>query len=118
MKVVKTEASSEYPATSLGWYATAMLTIAYTLSFIDRQILNLLAEPIRIDLGLSDTQMSLLQGMAFVCTYIFFSVPVGRLVDTRNRIWLLVGGVAFWSVATTLPSCSLDAWALVWVKLR
>ena len=105
MKIVKTGASPEYPATSLGWYATAMLTIAYTLSFIDRQILNLLAEPIRIDLGLSDTQMSLLQGMAFVCTYIFFSVPVGRLVDTRNRIWLLVGGVAFWSVATT--ACGL-----------
>jgi MFS family permease len=107
MKIVEAEAeaSSEYPARSLGWYATAMLTIAYTLSFIDRQILNLLAEPIRIDLGLSDTQMSLLQGMAFVCTYIFFSVPVGRLVDTRNRIWLLVGGVAFWSVATT--ACGL-----------
>jgi MFS family permease len=105
MTATSSDASNAYPKASIGWYATIMLTIAYTLSFIDRQILNLLAEPIRIDLGLSDTQISMLQGVAFVGTYILFSLPVGRLVDTRNRIWLLVGGVAFWSLATT--ACGL-----------
>lgn len=105
MPLAATQTALEYPKSTAGWYATIMLTICYTLSFIDRQILNLLAEPIRIDLGLSDTQISLLQGMAFVCTYILFSVPVGRLVDTSNRIWLLVGGVAFWSFATA--ACGL-----------
>jgi MFS family permease len=94
-------AVSSYPAPSKGWYATILLTLAYTLSFIDRQILNLLAEPIRIDFNLSDTRISLLQGLAFISTYIVCSVPIGRLVDTRNRVWLLVGGATIWSIATT-----------------
>lgn len=101
---VKTQ-SAEYPATSKGWYATILLTIAYTLSFIDRQILNLLAEPIRLDYDLTDTGISLLQGLAFISTYILCSIPIGRLVDTRNRVWLLVGGVTIWSIATT--ACGL-----------
>lgn len=95
----------DYPASSVGWYTTILLSVAYTLSFIDRQILNLLAEPIRIDFGLTDTGISLLQGLAFIITYIICSIPIGRLVDTRNRVWLLTGGVAIWSLATT--ACGL-----------
>ncbi|PLW83778.1 MFS transporter [Kineobactrum sediminis] len=70
------------------------------LSFIDRQIVNLLVEPIQADLAISDTQVSLLQGFAFILTYILFSIPLGRLADTHSRKWIVAGGVLFWSLAT------------------
>ncbi|MEM7610410.1 MAG: MFS transporter [Pseudomonadota bacterium] len=89
-----------WPSPVLGWYATIMLMIAYTFSFVDRQVLNLLVEPIRADLGLSDTQISFLQGLAFVGAYVLMSIPIGRLVDRVNRIAVLVGGVVVWSLAT------------------
>lgn len=89
-----------WPSAATGWYATLVLTLAYTFSFIDRQVLNLLVEPVKADLLLSDTQISLLQGAAFVGTYVLISVPIGRLVDRFKRVSILVGGVLTWSVAT------------------
>jgi len=89
-----------WPAARVGWYATMLLTLAYTFSFVDRQVLNLLVEPIKQDLSLSDTSISFLQGLAFVIPYVAMSVPVGRLVDKFNRIAVLVGGVLVWSVTT------------------
>jgi len=88
------------PGPRAAWYATVVLTLAYTFSFVDRQVLNLLVEPIKQDLGLSDTSISFLQGLAFVIPYVLMSVPVGRLVDSFNRIAVLIGGVLVWSVAT------------------
>ncbi len=89
-----------WPPARVGIYATVILTLAYTFSFVDRQVLNLLVEPIRHDLGLTDTSISFLQGLAFVAPYVLMSVPIGRLVDTYNRIRVLIGGVLAWSLAT------------------
>ena len=90
----------DYPPTRVAWYVTALLTATFIFSFVDRQILNLLVEPIQQDLDLSDTEVSLLQGLGFVATYILLSIPIGRLVDTRSRINIIAGGIAVWSVAT------------------
>lgn len=89
-----------YPSARRAWGVTFLLTIAFVFSFIDRQIINLLVGPIQEDLGLSDTQVSLLQGFAFVSTYVLLSIPIGRLVDTHRRMSILAGGIAFWSLAT------------------
>jgi MFS family permease len=89
-----------WPPTRVGVYATVILTLAYTFSFVDRQVLNLLVEPIRQDLELTDTSISFLQGLAFVMPYVLMSVPIGRLVDTFNRVFVLIGGVLAWSAAT------------------
>ena len=89
-----------WPSARVAWYATGLLTLAYTFSFVDRQVLNLLVEPIRADLGLADTQISFLQGLAFVIPYVLMSVPIGRMVDKFNRVLVLIGGVAVWSVTT------------------
>jgi MFS family permease len=97
---VSTHAQPERPVAWLAWYATVVLTLAYTFSFVDRQVLNLLVEPIKQDLQLSDTRISFLQGLAFVIPYVLVSVPIGRLVDRFNRIAVLIGGVLVWSVAT------------------
>jgi MFS family permease len=90
----------DWPTRRAAWYATIVLTLAYTFSFVDRQVLNLLVEPIKADLGLTDTSISFLQGLAFVIPYVLMSVPLGRLVDKFSRIMVLVFGVMIWSLAT------------------
>ena len=82
------------------WYAVTLLTIAYTFSYIDRQVLSLMVGPIREDLAISDTQFSLLHGLAFALLYTLLGIPIGRLADRTNRRNLIALGVAFWSFAT------------------
>jgi len=84
------------------WYVVAVLLLAYTLSFIDRMILSLLVGPIRADLGISDTQMSLLMGFAFAIFYSVLGIPLGWLADRGSRRGLIVAGVAAWSVMTAV----------------
>ncbi|RMF11122.1 MAG: MFS transporter [Alphaproteobacteria bacterium] len=83
-----------------GWYMVFILMLAYTLSFIDRQVLNLLVGPIKDDTGLSDTQISMLQGLAFTASYILMSPVFGRLVDIGSRRKILALGIAMWSLGT------------------
>lgn len=97
---------SDWPSERRGWLVTVILLIAFTFSFVDRQVLNLLVEPIREDLQVSDTQISFLQGLAFAVTYILASVPIGRLVDRFNRVAIMIVGVVVWS-ATTI-ACGLS----------
>lgn len=94
-----------YPPAGEAWYVTLLLTVVFIFSFIDRQILNLLVGPIQQDLGLSDTEVSLLQGLGFVATYVLLSIPIGRLVDSSNRVRIIAGGIAVWSAATA--ACGL-----------
>lgn len=81
-------------------YIVGVLILAYTLSFIDRQILSLLVEPIKHDLDLNDTQISLLQGLAFAVFMGLGGVPIGRLIDRSHRIRIIAVGIAFWSLMT------------------
>ena len=74
-----------YPSARRAWCAVAVLTVAYVLSFIDRQILTLLVVPIRRDLHINDTRMSLLMGFSFALFYTLFGFPIGRLADSRSR---------------------------------
>lgn len=89
-----------YPAPGYAWYVVGVLTLVYVFSFIDRQILNLLVGPIRRDLGISDTEMSLLQGFSFAVFYTFFGILLGKMADTRSRRGLIAIGFVFWSVMT------------------
>jgi MFS family permease len=76
--------------------------VAYTLSYVDRQILSLLVKPIKADLGISDTQFSLLNGLAFAVLYALLGLPLGAWADVRNRRNLIAAGVGLWSVMTAL----------------
>jgi MFS family permease len=84
------------------WYVVAVLIVAYTFSFIDRQILTLLVGPIRETLKISDTQISLLHGLAFALFYSILGIPIGRLVDSRKRTTIIAIGIAVWSVMTAV----------------
>ena len=89
-----------YPPLARAWYAVAVLTLIYVFSFIDRQILNLLVKPIRRDLAITDTQMSLLMGFSFAVFYTFFGIVMGRLADSRSRRGLIAAGCILWSAFT------------------
>ena len=84
------------------WYAVAVLTLANVSGFIDRQILSYLVVPMKRDLGVSDTQISLLMGLGFVLFYSVLGIPIGRMVDRGSRRVVTAVGVALWSVMTTL----------------
>ncbi|WP_339515017.1 spinster family MFS transporter [Pseudomonas sp. RL_15y_Pfl2_60] len=89
-----------YPSNIRAWTTVSILMVAYVLSFIDRQILNLLVGPIRRDLAISDTEMSLLMGLSFALFYTVCGIPLGRLADSKSRRGLIAFGVLFWSAAT------------------
>ena len=94
------ESSSAYPTTRWAWYTVAVLLCAYIFSFIDRQILNLLVAPVRRDLAITDTQMSLLIGFSFAIFYSVLGLPFGRLADAVNRPRLIIAGMLMWSFMT------------------
>ena len=87
------------------WYGLAILFIAYTVSFVDRTILSLLVEPIKADLYLSDTQISLLHGLAFAIFYTFLGIPIARLADQRSRKLIITTGICVWIIMTA--ACGL-----------
>ena len=89
------------PGLGYAWYVTGVLTLCYMLSFVDRQILSLLVGPIKRDLAISDTRVGLLQGLAFALFYTLAGLPIGRLVDSRNRRNLVMAGIAVWSMFTS-----------------
>jgi len=80
------------------------MAAVYLYAFVDRHILILLVEPMRVDLGLSDTQFSLAQSFGFAVALGLASVPAGRLVDRGSRAVILAVAVAFWSVMTALTA--------------
>ena len=97
---------------SAAWWALVLLTATYTFSFIDRQIINLLVDPIRADLSLSDSQVSFLQGLAFVLPYVILSIPLGRIVDRANRIRVLVIGILVWTISCVTCGLAKNFWQL------
>jgi MFS family permease len=84
------------------WYVVGLLTLANISSFIDRQILALLIVPIKRDLHLSDTKVSLLMGLSFALFYTLFGIIISRLADNTNRRNIIMGGIAIWSFFTAL----------------
>ncbi len=89
-----------WPRPALAWYVNGVLMLAFVLAFIDRQIIALLVGPIQQDLNISDTEVSLLGGFAFVFFYTFLGIPIGRIVDRSNRKRLIAVGVFLWSCMT------------------
>jgi MFS family permease len=98
----------EYPRRSYAWVVVAILIATAVLSFTDRQVLSLLVDPIRGDLSISDTQMSLLLGIAFALVYGAAGVPIGMLADRISRRNLIAAGVAVWSTGTIACGLSHD----------
>lgn len=98
-------ANAAHPPVRVGayaWYALMVLVLVYALNFIDRQILSILAQDIKRDLGLQDAQIGFLYGTAFAVFYALFGIPLGRLADSWYRGRVMAIGLALWSSMTAL----------------
>jgi predicted MFS family arabinose efflux permease len=83
-------------------YVLGLLFVVYVFNFVDRQILSILLEPIKRDLGVSDTAMGFLTGWAFAVFYTFAGIPIARYADTGVRRSVIAAGAALWSAMTAL----------------
>ena len=100
-------AQAEYGASrKFAIYVLVVLTLVYAISFIDRQILAILAIDVRADLGIDNASLGFLYGTAFAVFYSTFGIPIGRLADNWNRVYLLALGLALWSLMTCLAGLS------------
>lgn len=102
--------SSAYPSAFAAWYSVAVLMLMYIFSFIDRTTISLIVDPMKRDLHISDTQIGMLQGLAFALLYTFLGLPIARLSDRHSRRAIIAGGVFIWSIMATL--CGLARTAL------
>lgn len=84
------------------WYALGVLTLVYTSSHVDRQIMAILLEPIKQDLGASDTQLGFLVGLTFALFYATLGMPIAMLADRTNRRNIITAAVTLWSSMTAL----------------
>src|SRR6202021_3304272 len=94
--------SSSFPASFAAWYSVAVLILMYIFSFIDRTTISLIVEPMKRDLQISDTQIGMLQGLAFALLYTFLGLPIARLSDRHSRRAIIAGGVFIWSIMAAL----------------
>lgn len=94
-------------------YVLALLFVSYTLNYLDRQVITILAEPLKIDLGISDTQLGLLTGLAFGLVYCSLGLPIARLADRFNRVWIMGAALTIWSACTILCGRATSFPALV-----
>jgi MFS family permease len=95
-----------------GWYTVFMLAIVVMLAQIDRSVISLMVQPMKRDLGLSDTQVSVLIGVAFSFFYVMVGPPMSRIADRGFRKTVVAGSLAVWSAATALCGLAQNFWAL------
>ncbi|MXO91235.1 spinster family MFS transporter [Pontixanthobacter aquaemixtae] len=110
-------AGGEQKVPSYSWYALSVLVIIYVLNFIDRQILSILANDIKADLGVGDDYLGFLYGTAFAVFYSLFGIPLGKLADSWKRVRLMALGLTLWSAMTALSGFAKNATTLTVARI-
>lgn len=105
-------ARSMNKGTAGGGRVLAILLLAYIFNFLDRQIVSILKIPLKADLGLTDTQLGLMGGIAFASVYSTFAIPIARYADRRSRSRVIAISVAFWSLFTAICGAAQNFWQL------
>jgi MFS family permease len=103
--------------TSGGARVLAILLIAYIFNFIDRQIIGILAVPIKKELALTDTQLSLMGGIAFALFYSGLAIPIAWLADRRSRVNIIAWSVGLWSLFTAACGFAHNFWHLFLARM-
>lgn len=109
--------AAQAPRPGLPAGVMAMLLAAYTLNFIDRQIIGILAVPIKADLRLTDGQLGLMGGLAFALFYSGLGIPVARLADREDRGRIMAWALALWSLMTAMCGLAHNFWQLFLARL-
>jgi MFS family permease len=98
-------------------YVMFILVVVYTFNFIDRQIVGILAVPIKADLNLTDTQLGLMGGLAFALFYTGLGIPVAILADRWKRTWIMTAALTIWSGMTAACGLANNFWQLFLARL-
>ena len=106
-------ANNPYASPKAAYYALGILTIVYSINFIDRQLLSILQESIKADLMLSDAQLGLLTGFAFALFYTFAGLPIASLADRSNRRNIVAISLTIWSGMTAISGLAQNYWQLL-----
>ena len=93
---------STEPGRGYRFYVLFILFLVYTFNFVDRQIIGILAGPIKAELRLTDTQLGLMGGIAFALLFAGLGIPIALLADRFNRVWIVTASLALWSAFTAL----------------
>jgi len=98
-------------------YVLFILVVVYTFNFIDRQIIGILAIPIKADLGLTDTQLGMMGGLAFALFYTGLGIPVAMLADRFSRTWIMTVALVVWSAMTAASGLATNFWQLFLARM-
>jgi MFS family permease len=98
-------------------YVLGVLLVVYIFNFIDRQILAILAQSIKVDLGLTDTQIGALSGLAFGIFYATLGIPIARLADRHSRVNIISICLAIWSAMTAVSGLAQNYWQLLFARI-
>lgn len=98
-------------------YSVALLIVVYTFAFIDRNIVNVLLQPISVEFGLSDTQLGFFSGTAFGIFYAVLGVPIARVADRVSRKRIIAIALGFWSLITALQAAAVGFWTLALARV-
>lgn len=119
-----TETAADAPATptvaktdSYAWYVLVILTIVYTFNFVDRQIIAIVSPAIKAELGLSDSMLGLLKGLAFAVLYTTLGIPIAWAADRFNRVSIITIALAVWSGFTALSGLAQSALHLTLARI-
>lgn len=107
----------DYPSPAYAWFTVFFLLVIYTVSFVDRQILSLLARPIMADFDIDKKQFGLLTGLAFVAFYATFGLFCARIADTKSRKGLIAVGLFLWSLMTTTSAFARSFFQLFLMRM-
>jgi MFS family permease len=97
-----TDAAAPADRPGYRFYVLAILILVYMLNFLDRQIIGILAAPLKAEFGLSDSQFGLLGGIAFASVYSTLAIPLAWIADRYSRVWVMTGALVVWSGFTAL----------------
>jgi MFS family permease len=112
-----TKGGSGSAGTAPGGRVLAVLLLAYIFNFVDRQIIGVLAVPIKAELALSDRQLGLMGGIAFALFYSSLAIPIAWLADRKSRVNIIAGSVALWSAFTALCGLAQNFWQLFLARM-
>jgi predicted MFS family arabinose efflux permease len=116
---VRTELPAHPPQapSRYAWYVLTVLCLVGALNFLDRQVLNILIDPIKAEFHASDTQMGLLTGFGFALFYFLFGIPIARWADVGPRRLILAVGLSIWSLMTALSGMAQAFWQLAGARI-
>lgn len=109
--------TNKYENNAYRTYVLVVLALVYAVNFIDRQLVSILQESIKLDLGLSDTQLGLLTGFAFAMFYVLAGIPIARWADSGNRRNIISASIAVWSLMTAICGYAANFVQLLFARM-